>query len=303
MTFSAGIRRELVERFSAREESHEWSLVSFAVFSALSGSIEQTEEGWRVTIRVTGSPIASMLEDIATTLSLPICGRKMGKRDVNLTFAVSVERRALLFFDFDRWWEWTGEQGLEVIFSAFFLACGVMSDPATGRYRLAFTPYSESAIPLMKHLFSSAELSPRESRHQGKQLVFFSNGEDVARFLLLCGAHRALLKFEEIRSERELLGQVNRLVNFDEANATRRAQSISEQLRAIDTIERLRGLDSLSPALAEAAKARLKNRGASLEELGDGMLPPVSKSGMSHRFAKIRAIAQALDRKERNEKA
>jgi hypothetical protein len=53
MTFSAGIRRELVDRFSAREKSQEWALASFAVFSALSGSIDQNEEGWRVTIRVT----------------------------------------------------------------------------------------------------------------------------------------------------------------------------------------------------------------------------------------------------------
>ena len=162
MTFSAGIRRELVDRFSAREESRERALVSFAVFSALSGSIDQDEEGWRVTIRVTGSHIASMLEDIARSLSLPICEKKTGRRDVCLTFVVSVVRRALLFFDFDRWWDWTGEQGLEVIFSSFFLACGGMSDPATGRYRLAFSPYSEGSIPLMKHLFNRAELNPKE---------------------------------------------------------------------------------------------------------------------------------------------
>jgi DNA-binding transcriptional regulator WhiA len=303
MTFSAGIRRELVDRFSAREKSQEWALASFAVFSALSGSIDQNEEGWRVTIRVTGSHIASMLEDIAKSLSLPICEKKTGRRDISLTFVVSVERRALLFFDFDRWWEWTGEQGLEVIFSSFFLACGVMSDPTTGRYRLAFSPYSAGSISLMKHLFSCADLNPRESRHQGKQLLFFSKGEDIAQFLLLCGAHLTLLRFEELRSERELLGQVNRLVNFDEANASRRAQSISEQLSAIDTIERIRGIDSLAPALAEAAKARLENRGASLEELGAGMVPPVSKSGMSHRFAKIRSLAHVLESKERREQS
>ena len=101
MTFSAGIRRELVDRFSAREKSQEWALASFAVFSALSGSIDQNEEGWRVTIRVTGSHIASMLEDIAKSLSLPICEKKTGRRDISLTFVVSVERRALLFLGMD----------------------------------------------------------------------------------------------------------------------------------------------------------------------------------------------------------
>lgn len=303
MTFSAGVRRELVDRFSAREESREWAIVSFAVLSALSGSVDRTEDGWLVSIRITGSYIAKMLEEIAATLSLPIVDKKVGKRDICLTFSVAFEKRALLFFDFERWWRWTGEQGLEAIFSAFYLACGVMSNPATGRYRLAFTPSSESAISFMKRVFNRAELTPGESRHQGKRLLFFSNGEDISRFLLLCGAHRALLQFEERRSERELLGQVNRIVNFDEANAGRRAQSISEQLRAIDTIERMRGLDSLSPVLAEAAKARLENKGASLEELGAGMSPPVSKSGMSHRFSKIRRLARALESKRLREES
>ncbi len=303
MTFSASVRRELADRFSAREESREWAIVSFAVFSALSGSIDRTEGGWIVTIRITGTYIAKILEEIAATLSLEIVEKKTGRRDICLTFFVAYEKRALLFFDFDLWWKWTGEQGLEAIFSTFYLACGVMSDPATGRYRLAFTPSSESSISLMKRLFSHAELTPGESQHQGKRLLFFSNGEEISRFLLLSGAHHALLQFEERRSERELLGQVNRLVNFDEANASRRAQSISEQLYAIRTIERLRGLDSLSPALLEAAKARLENRGASLEELGDGMSPPVSKSGMSHRFSKIRAIARALESRRRREES
>lgn len=303
MTFSSGVRRDLVDRYSSHEESSEWSMVSFAVFSALSGSISWGEEGWRVTIRVTGSHIATMLEKIASVLSLPVAEKEMGRRDVSLTFVVGYEKRALLFFNFDRWWQLTGEQGLEVIFSAFFLTCGVMSDPATGRYRLAFTPFSDSSISLMKRIFSFAELTPKESQHQSRRLLFFSKGEEISRFLLLCGAHHALLRFEERRSERELLGQVNRLVNFDEANASRSAQSISEQLQAIDTIERLRGLNSLSPALAEAAKARLVNRGASLEELGAGMSPPVSKSGMSHRFAKIRSLARALENKHLREES
>lgn len=272
-------------------------MVSFAAFSAVLGIVDPIDDGWLVTIRVTGTHISQMLEKIAVTLSFPLRRKKSGRRDVSQTFFVPSERRSSLFFDFDHWWEITAEQGLEPVFSAFFLSCGVMSDPSTGRYRLAFAPYSDNAIPLMMRLFANGGLVPGQSLHQGKRHLIFSNGEDISRFLLLCGAHHALLKFEEKRSEREVLGQVNRLVNFDEANASRRAQSISDQLQAIDTIERLRGLDSLSPALAEAAKARLENRGASLEELGAGMSPPVSKSGMSHRFTKLRALARLLESK------
>ncbi|HZK28922.1 MAG TPA: DNA-binding protein WhiA, partial [Clostridia bacterium] len=132
------------------------------------------------------------------------------------------------------------------------------------------------------------------TRHQEKTHLLLSSGEEVSHFLLVSGAHNALLAFEEKRSERELIGQVNRQVNFDDANAGRRADSIARQLEAIDMIERHRGIDSLPPPLVEAARARLANRGASLEELGAAMVPPVSKSGMSHRLNKIRMIARSL---------
>ena len=73
--FSAGIRRELVDRFRREKIARVGARVVCRVFRSV-GSIDQNEEGWRVTIRVTGSHIASMLEDIAKSLSLPICEKR-----------------------------------------------------------------------------------------------------------------------------------------------------------------------------------------------------------------------------------
>ena len=294
MTFSLQIRKELAGRQSDYLDNPEWSLVTFASFTAVLGRVREKENGWDVTVRVTGDLTASLLEAAARTLGLAAGEKTKGKRDVRLLFHVPFQGSSALFFDFAGWLDQAGERGLEPVFSAFFLACGVMSDPSTGRYRLAFSPSAGGAVKLMTRLFSDHGLVPGTTRHQGRTHLLFTNGEEVARFLLLCGAHHALLEFEEKRSERELLGQVNRLVNFDDANASRRADSIARQLEAISVIEGLRGLDWLPPQLAEAARARLENRGASLEELGGAMVPPVSKSGMSHRFSRIRAMARSL---------
>ena len=294
MTFSLQIRKELADRQGTNLDDPEWSLVTFASFTAALGKIFEREEGWDVTLRVTGDMTAALMESASRTLGFPLVEKSKGRRDVTLLFHVPFPSRAALFFDFDGWLDEVGERGLEPVFSSFFLACGVMSDPSTGRYRLAFSPSAGGAIKLMTRLFSNYDLTPGTTRHQGRVHLLFTSGEEVARFLLLCGAHHALLAFEEKRSERELLGQVNRLVNFDDANAGRRAESIARQLEAIAVIERFRGLDWLPPQLAEAARARLENRGASLEELGGAMVPPVSKSGMSHRFSRIRAMARSL---------
>ncbi|NLB50536.1 MAG: DNA-binding protein WhiA [Clostridiaceae bacterium] len=294
MTFSLQIRKELADRHRTYLDDPDWSLVTFASFVAALGKIEERDSAWSVVIRVTGNVTATLLEAVARTLNFPLEEKKRGRRDVTLRFAVPPTGGMALFFDFDGWMEEVGERGMEPVFSSFFLACGVMSDPSTGRYRLAFSPSAGGAVNLMSRLFTQKGLKPGISRHQGRLHLLFTSGEEVARFLLLCGAHHALLVFEEKRSERELLGQVNRLVNFDDANAGRRAESIARQLEAIAVIERLRGLDWLPPQLAEASRARLENRGASLEELGAAMIPPVSKSGMSHRFSRIRAMARSL---------
>ena len=294
MTFSSKIRQELAERHRQHAHDRDWALVSFASFAASLGRIREEPGGWQLLLRVGNGPTVTLLEAIVQTLDFPIRKKRVGKRDTSLWVFVPLAGRPALFFDFDVWMQETGEAGFEPIFAAFFLATGVMSDPVTGRYRLAFSPSAGGALPLMERVFEKAGFQPGQTRHQGKTHLLFTSGEEVARFLLLCGAHNALLLFEEERSERELIGQVNRQVNFDEANADRRADSIARQLDAIGVIERLKGLDSLPPSLAEAAYARLENRGASLEELGEAMEPPVSKSGMSHRFSRIRAIARGL---------
>lgn len=294
MTFSNAIRTELTERLQNRVDKTDWALITFASFAAALGKIREKSDGWQVTVRVTGRPLAALLEAVARTLSFDLLDKQAGKRDVLLSFKVAGQFRAALFFDFDGWLSEAGQEGFEPIFSAFFLACGVASDPSTGRYRLAFSPSAGGALALMTRLFTASQLTPARTRHQGRTHLIFTSGEEVSRFLLLCGAHRALLDFEGKRSERELLGQVNRLVNFDDANAGRRAESIARQLESIAIVEAMRGLDWLPHRLAEAARARLEHQGASLEELGAAMAPPVSKSGMSHRFNRLHTIARSL---------
>lgn len=294
MTFSSRIRKELSERHFTHADDEEWSLVSFASFASTAGQIAEVEGGFQLTLRVGKQYVAPLLEVILRRLSLKVLNKTRGKRDVKYGIFVPYRQRSYLFFDFDRWMEETKEAGLEPIFAAFFLGSGVMSDPARGRYRLSFSPPAGGAIGLMSRIFTQAGFRPSSARHQGRTHLLFSNGEEVARFLLLSGAHNALLTFEETRSERELIGQVNRQVNFDDANAGRRARSIASQLEAIAIIEKKRGIDSLPPPLVDAVRARLDHQGASLEELGETMDPPVSKSGMSHRFSRIRSIASSL---------
>ena len=134
MTFSNAIRTELTERLQNRVDKTDWALITFASFAAALGKIREKSDGWQVTVRVTGRPLAALLEAVARTLSFELLDKQAGKRDVLLSFKIAGQFRAALFFDFDGWLSEAGQEGFEPIFSAFFLACGVASDPSTGRY-------------------------------------------------------------------------------------------------------------------------------------------------------------------------
>jgi len=51
-------------------------------------------------------------------------------------------------------------------------------------------------------------------------------------------------------------------------------------------------LDGLPAPLREAAYGRLENPDATLQELGEMMDPPVGKSGINHRLARLSKLAQ-----------
>ena len=119
---------------------------------------------------------ADLMETVARTLGFPAGEKKRGRRDVTLLFKVPFQGRTALFFDFNGWLREVGERGLEPIYAAFFLACGVMSNPATGRYRLAFSPSAGGAIQLMTRLFSHYGLA-RNNAPSGKDaFAFYKRG-------------------------------------------------------------------------------------------------------------------------------
>ena len=110
----------------------------------------------------------------------------------------------------------------------------------------------------------------------------------------MSGAHLALLRFEEIRSELELLGPVQRQVNFDEANIERMTNAVERQIESIKLIDETVGLDSLPLHLAQTAQLRLQYPELSLVDLGELMSPPIGKSGMNHRMRRLRLLADKI---------
>ena len=105
--------------------------------------------------------------------------------------------------------------------------------------------------------------------------IYIKDGEEISKFLALLGANKAVLKFEEIRVQREMNNKINRIVNCETANLNKTINASIEQIEAIK----------------EIAELRLKNPNASLVELGKMLKDPVGKSGVNYRLKKIMEIA------------
>ena len=93
---------------------------------------------------------------------------------------------------------------------------------------------------------------------------------------------------------RETKNRVNRTYNCDMANMEKTISAAQRSIEAIKKIQRTKGMDWLPPKLQEIAMLRLEEPESSLADLGQQLDPPLGKSGVTHRLAKIEEMAAKI---------
>ena len=181
-----------------------------------------------------------------------------------------------------------------------FLASGSVNNPETSRYHLEiYSLYEDHNQDLLKLMNNFFYLNAKETRRRSGYIVYLKEAEKIGDFLHIVGAVNAMLAFEDLRIMRDMRNSVNRLVNCDTANLKKTAHAAAKQVEDIQLIEEKFGLENLPEKLTVLARFRLTHPELSLKEVAaqvpDG---PISKSGVNHRFQKIREIAKQL--KEEN---
>ncbi len=127
-----------------------------------------------------------------------------------------------------------------------------------------------------------------------KILLYIKEGETISNFLALIGANKGILKFEDIRVQKEMRSKVNRLVNCKTANMNKTINASIEQIEAIKKLQEKKKFNLLDENLKEIALLRLENPNMSLIELGKNLKKPLGKSGVNYRLKKIIEIANSL---------
>ena len=173
------------------------------------------------------------------------------------------------------------------------MAVGSMSDPYKSYHLELVCGLQAQAEQLLKilHDFSlDAKMIIRKKYH----VVYMKEGENIADFLNITEAHKALMEFENTRIYKGMRNMVNRKVNCETANISKTVNAAVKQLADIEYIRETAGLSYLPENLKEMALLRLEYPDAPLAELGTYLNPPVGKSGVNHRLRRISEMADSL---------
>ena len=175
---------------------------------------------------------------------------------------------------------------------ALFLHCGSVTDPAK-RNHMEFAVDTAEEADAIETLLASVEFAPARTVRKNKQVLYFKDGESISDFFGYIGANTAVFDYMNTRLAREFSNNINRQVNCDTANIRKALQASDKQIRIIRRMEETGVMQTLPESLKTTAELRIKYDQMSMTELGNAHEPPITKSGVSHRLAKIIDFARA----------
>ena len=185
------------------------------------------------------------------------------------------------------------EKGRREKLRQIFLSNASLTNPQK-EYHLEFVFSKAEDGREVEEILRHYSLHPKQGKRGKNRMVYLKDASEIADILKLLGAVDALMELENARILKEVSENVNRRVNFEAANINRTVKASLKQQEEIQYIEEVLGLDQLEKALQEVAKRRLQYPDASLEELAQGLEPPIGKSGVNHRLRKLARIAKEL---------
>ncbi len=167
-----------------------------------------------------------------------------------------------------------------------FLSCGSVTDPNRG-YHLEFSVSNDKKCFALMEYLNSNGFPARRTVRRGVSSLYIKESESIEDFMTFIGAAQASLSIMNAKIVRDIRNNVNRRMNCDSANLFKTTGAATVQSHAIKHLMETGRFDFLPDQLKETAKLRLQNPQASLEELAQLHKENISKSGVSHRLAKI----------------
>ena len=174
-----------------------------------------------------------------------------------------------------------------------FLSVGTVSDPEKAFHAELVMANAVRADRLDELL--AVEGFPARRVLRGKRIgLYYKKNEEIEELFTVIGAIRAALELINLKIEKEIRNNENRATNCVAKNISRTVDAVAKQIAAIEKLREHGVLDGLPEDLRITGELRLKYDEASLAELAAAHVPPISKSGLNHRLARLSEMAEKL---------
>ncbi len=166
------------------------------------------------------------------------------------------------------------------------VASGTVNDPAKS-YHLEIKIPDDGRVEPVRILLSESGYVPGVTRRGERAGLFFKSAGDIQEVLAYMGATSMVFDFFNVQIERDIRNNENRATNCVTENIGRSMRAGSKQTAAVAWLDERHLLPSLSDELRYTAHLRLDNPEATLAELAELHIPPITKSGLHHRLERI----------------
>lgn len=179
-----------------------------------------------------------------------------------------------------------------------FLSKGSINDPKTARYHLELLIEEIEEARFISKLLNNFDLNSKILSRDKGYMVYIKESEKIGDFLRIINASQAVLYYEDIRIYRDHKNMTNRLNNCEQANIDKIVETATKQIEDIEYLKENLGIELLDDKTKEAIEYRLKYPESSLLELSEIISyetgKPITKSGLNHRFRKVRELVTKM---------
>lgn len=180
------------------------------------------------------------------------------------------------------------------VIRGIYLGSGSINNPEN-KYHLEMGLKNQEYADLAIKYLGECNIKSNLIKKNNEYTIYLKDSDEISKFLALLGANKSVLKFEEIRVQRDMNNKVNRLVNCETANMNKTMNAAIEQIEIISKLKKNGKFEKLDDTLKEIANLRLENPSATLTELGKMLKTPIGKSGVNYRLKKVIEMGKNID--------
>ena len=177
-----------------------------------------------------------------------------------------------------------------------FMICGSINDPKTSRYHAEFVIYHEETANFVNDLLNELNFKSKVLKRNGSYMVYIKESEKISDFIKMLNATNSLFYYEDIRIYRDHKNMTNRLNNCEQANVDKIIATSNEQLELIRKLRETHDFDLLDERIKDICIYKEKYPESSMAELAEIISSeterPITKSGINHRFRKIKEMVK-----------